>query len=232
MEKQKSLIEDSDSPAQNAIIVQKPDGAIEIAQDNSPRIVMGMVVCDTMKQVMSMAKHYIRAGLVPRGLEGRTTAETESRVAVAVEYGMNIGLTPLQSLSSVLVVNNRPCIWGDSLMSLVVSHKAYGGQEVSWEGEGDERTVNFTVFRIVMGQKTPYKWSFSVKDAKRAGLWGRSGPWSSYPERMMLYRARAFALRDAFPDALRGAGLAEEHEGHTSEDAETAALNERLMSNQ
>jgi hypothetical protein len=51
---------------------------------------------------------------------------------------------------------------------------------------------------------------FSVADAKRAGLWGKSGPWTQYPRRMLQLRARGFALRDAFPDVLKGLVTAEE----------------------
>ena len=51
---------------------------------------------------------------------------------------------------------------------------------------------------------------FSVQDAKRAGLWGKmsaSGkptPWVLYPDRMLLFRARGFNLRDNFGDVLKG----------------------------
>jgi hypothetical protein len=49
-----------------------------------------------------------------------------------------------------------------------------------------------------------------MADAKRAGLAGKSGPWSQYPARMLALRARGFALRNAFADALRGLVTAEE----------------------
>jgi len=52
--------------------------------------------------------------------------------------------------------------------------------------------------------------SFSVSDAKLAGLWGKAGPWTQYPARMLRFRARSFALRDQFGDALRGLKAAEE----------------------
>jgi hypothetical protein len=52
--------------------------------------------------------------------------------------------------------------------------------------------------------------SFSVADAKKASLWGKAGPWSNYPKRMLQMRARSWALRDAFPDVLRGIGIKEE----------------------
>jgi hypothetical protein len=51
---------------------------------------------------------------------------------------------------------------------------------------------------------TPVTARFSVMDAKRAGLWTKAGPWQTYPRRMLQMRARSFALRDAFPDVLKG----------------------------
>jgi hypothetical protein len=58
--------------------------------------------------------------------------------------------------------------------------------------------------------RTPVTAKFSVEDAKRAGLWAKQGPWSAYPKRMLQMRARGFALRDAFPDVLKGMITAEE----------------------
>ena len=44
----------------------------------------------------------------------------------------------------------------------------------------------------------------------KAGLWAKSGPWTQYPKRMMQMRARGFALRDKFADALGGLITVEE----------------------
>ena len=41
-------------------------------------------------------------------------------------------------------------------------------------------------------------------------MFGKQGPWQQYPKRMRQMRARAFALRDVFPDVLRGLPVAEE----------------------
>jgi hypothetical protein len=49
-----------------------------------------------------------------------------------------------------------------------------------------------------------------MDDAKAAGLLGKQGPWSQYPKRMRQMRARGFALRDVFPDVLKGMPVAEE----------------------
>lgn len=51
---------------------------------------------------------------------------------------------------------------------------------------------------------------FTVADAKTANLWGKQGPWTQYPFRMLKARARSFLLRDQFGDALKGMMTREE----------------------
>ena len=65
--------------------------------------------------------------------------------------------------------------------------------------------------------RKPVTARFSVEDAKRAGLWAKQGPWSAYPKRMMQMRARGFALRDAFPDVLKGMITVEEAQDYPEE---------------
>jgi hypothetical protein len=51
---------------------------------------------------------------------------------------------------------------------------------------------------------------------RRLDFWGKQGgPWTQYPRRMLQMRARGFALRDAFPDVLRGLVTAEEAADYT-----------------
>jgi hypothetical protein len=66
------------------------------------------------------------------------------------------------------------------------------------------------VCRVQRSGYEPAETAFSVADAKRANLWGKSGPWTQYPARMLKHRARSFALRDQFGDALRGLRTVEE----------------------
>ena len=58
---------------------------------------------------------------------------------------------------------------------------------------------------------------FSVLMAKRAGLWGKQGPWTQYPERMLQMRARGNCLRDAFPDVIKGIITKEEADDYPVE---------------
>jgi hypothetical protein len=140
--------------------------------------------------------------LVPKDYKGKP-----ENVCVAMQWGADIGLPGLQALQNIAVINGRPSIWGDAAKALVLVHSACEDIEERIEGEGDLRTAICVAKRR---GKTPSVQRFSVADAKRAGLWNKAGPWQNYPDRMLQMRARGFALRDAFPDALKGLLLAEE----------------------
>jgi hypothetical protein len=130
-------------------------------------------------------------------------------VLVAIQWGREVGLGPLQALQNIAVINGRPSIWGDAALALVRGHPDCASVQEGAEGEGDARHGWCEVTR--RGEQ-PQRRTFSIADAKRAGLWGKSGPWTQYPDRMLQLRARGFAIRDVFPDALRGVLTREEAE--------------------
>ena len=127
---------------------------------------------------------------------------------LAIQHGSEVGLSPMQSLQSIAVINGRPTIWGDAALALVQSSPVCEYVKEYTEGQGDSLTAVCEAKR--RGYPAPTVSRFSMADAKRAGLAGKSGPWSQYPERMLALRARGFALRNAFADALRGLITAEE----------------------
>jgi len=127
---------------------------------------------------------------------------------LAIQHGSEVGLSPMQSLQSIAVINGRPTIWGDAALALVQSSPVCEYVREFTEGEGDALVAVCEAKRRGYPQPTVVR--FSMADAKRAGLAGKSGPWSQYPARMLTLRARGFALRNAFADALRGLITAEE----------------------
>lgn len=163
------------------------------------------IVPTDMDQVWRFATIVAKSGLAPKDMQ---KAET---ITVAIMHGLEVGLTPLMALQRIAVINGRPSIWGDGAMGLV---RASGLCEFVYEaiaGDGDKMVAVCRVKR--KGEKEQIERTFSVDDAKRAGLWGKSGTWQLYPKRMLQMRARAFALRDLFADVLGGLYIAEELEG-------------------
>ena len=122
---------------------------------------------------------------------------------------------------ALAVINGRPSIWGDAALALVMGSPVCEFVRERIEGDGDSLTAVCETKR--RGYPAPSVTQFSVADAKRAGLWGKAGPWTQYPKRMLQLRARGFALRDAFPDVLKGLVTAEEAQDYPADTAAPAA---------
>ena len=151
-----------------------------------------------LDEAMRFADMLAGSSIVPKDYIGKP-----GNCLVAIQWGMELGLQPMQAMQSIAVINGRPSLWGDAMLALVKAHPAF-----EWiKEECDGNVATCTIKR--RGEPEVVQ-SFSLEEAKRAGLTGKQGPWTQYPKRMLQMRARGFALRDAFPDALRGVVSAEE----------------------
>jgi hypothetical protein len=126
---------------------------------------------------------------------------------IRLQAGLELGLTPIWSLTNIMVTNGRPSVWGDALLGIVLNHPECEDVVETFEGEGEHLTAVCEVHRK---GRLPVKRKFGVTDAKRAGLHGKNVH-GAYPSRMLQMRARSWACRDSFADALRGLGLIEEY---------------------
>lgn len=158
----------------------------------------------TLQEAMRFSDILASSTMVPRDFQGKP-----GNVLVAIQWGREVGLGPLQALQNIAVINGRPSIWGDAALALVRGHPDCLSVQEGVEGEGETRQGWCEVTR--RGEQ-PQRRTFSVGDAKRAGLLNKPGPWTQYPDRMLQLRARGFAIRDVFPDALRGVLTREEAE--------------------
>lgn len=144
------------------------------------------------------------------GLAPKSFTKPE-QIIIAIQAGAEHGIPPMKSLNCITVINGAARLWGDMPLALVRQSKLMEYIEESIEGAGDARVAVCVSKRLDSPNAVTTR--FDVEDARLAGLWGKPGPWKHYPERMLKYRARAFNLRDNFPDALAGIGIAEEFEG-------------------
>lgn len=156
----------------------------------------------SMGDMMRLADMLAQSEMVPKAYQRKP-----QDIMVALLWGNEVGLGAIQSLNNISVINGRPAIWGDGALALVRGHPACVSINEGIEGEGDAMVGFCEVTR--RGEK-PQRRTFSVADARKAGLWNKQGPWVQYPQRMLQMRARGFAIRDVFPDALRGVITAEE----------------------
>ena len=152
----------------------------------------------TFEQAMKFSHMLAESDLVPKDFRGKP-----GNCLIAMQWGSELGLKPLQALSNIAVVNGRAALWGDAVIALVRSSPLC--EYVQESDDGHTATC-----RAKRRGEPEQVVTFSMDDAKQAGLTGKQGPWTQYPKRMRQMRARAFALRDVFPDVLRGMPVAEE----------------------
>lgn len=151
-----------------------------------------------IEEALKFADYLAKSTIVPKDF-----ANNPGNILVAIQWGMELGLQPMQAMQNIAVINGRPALWGDAVIALVRSSPLC---EYIYETD-DGETATCRVKRRDEEEQTR---TFSMTDAAQAGLKGKQGPWAQYPKRMRQMRARAFALRDVFADVLRGMPVAEE----------------------
>lgn len=176
----------------------------------------------SFSEAVEFSKMLARSGMVPKDYVGKP-----ENIMVALQWGAEVGLGPLQALNGISIMNGRPTLWGDAALALVRGHHACGGVREGVEGDGDAR---FGWCEVTRKGEAPQRRTFSMGDAKKAGLLGKTGPWSQYTDRMLQLRARGFAIRDVFPDALRGVITTEEAEDMPTTPALPAARGATIAS--
>ncbi len=162
----------------------------------------------TLGAAMELSQILCTSELVPESYRSRP-----ANVLIAIMYGAELGMTVVQSLQNIAVVNGRATVWGDAPLSIV---RARAGELLEaftegWEdGKDDaERRAWCEVKRH--GDAQPIRRTFSIADAKQAGLLDKKGDlYQKYPRRMCKFKARNEALRDAFPDLLLGIAMRED----------------------
>lgn len=173
-----------------------------------------------LDEAWRMADAFRMAGMVPKSLEGKSDKETTAKVMLAILKGAEVGYGPVTAVSTIMIINNKTCLYGDGASALVQSSGKIdwiktdieGGKNGAW-GEGYKVTVSLKR----KDQSEPYVRTFSFEDAKRARLNGKQGPWTEYPERQCYWRAWSWAARDGASDALMGLSVAEEVRDYETE---------------
>lgn len=168
--------------------------AKELAGTRMPQGPIARLEAKSFSELTTLANFLATSNLVPKDMQGKP-----ANVMLVLMFGNEIGITPVQALQSVFVVNGRPTLFGDAVMGLVLNSSVYEDSKDSF----DEQTMTATFSAKRKGKDWVVR-TFSQADAVKAELWKKEGPWQQYPKRMLFHRARSWALRDSFADVLKG----------------------------
>lgn len=209
----------ADKPADQtpAPAVREPRALVEFNAGGA----LAAMIPQNPQEYARMANLLVDAGCVPASYAGSNPNETRAKLIIGLMKSVEIGVPPITGLNGIMIVNNRPSVWGDLAVSLIqrsglllkqsvrrIGPEPLPGMSLKDWDDGFGYVV--TMWRV--GQEDPYVGEFKVSNARRANLWEnhKKQPWIYYPEDMLFNRARAKAMRAGFADALHGMGIVEE----------------------
>jgi hypothetical protein len=178
------------------------------AEESSPRsngalIPIGPhgVVLENVEAMFRFARCYLQSGLAPASFK------KEQQLVIAWAKAAELGLSPMQAVEGMSIINGRVGIMGDLQLAMVEASGQLVQKEVTYSGEGDTLECQVSLQRK---DRKAQIYTFSVAEAKQAGIYERSPVWKGYTRRMLYYRALGFGLRDEFADILKGTKSVEE----------------------
>ena len=145
----------------------------------------------TLDDAWRLAKLVVASGLGPKAVR------TPEAAVVMILTGRELGLTAMQSLRSVHVVEGKPLLSADLMLALCLRLPTC---ELFACVETSDAVASFVAKR--RGQPET-RLSFSIEQARAAGLSGKDN-WKKYPAAMLRARAIAALARLVFPDAFVG----------------------------
>jgi len=161
----------------------------------------------TFSEIMEFADVLSKSTIVPEAYRGQP-----ANILLAMQMGSEVGLSPMQSLTNVYIIDGKPSLSTDAMLAVAKSsvHWDPAGFDVKYEGTGDNRKCIVTVQR--KGEKAQ-RGEFVTSTARAAGKMSNpKSNWSLYPDDMLRARAMGRALKMAFPAEIKGFKSREEAE--------------------
>ena len=157
---------------------------------------MSEVAVYTPEACFALAERVASSALMPQAYRGKPTD-----AAIAMLYGVEMGMSPMTSLQRIVVINGKPTLDAQGMVALI----RQAGHSIS--GEVDEHKAVVRGKRGDTGDEMVS--TFSMDDAKIAGLAG-STTYKKYPKDMLWARAVSQLGRRLFADVLMAASYGPE----------------------
>src|ERR1051325_3957629 len=78
----------------------------------------GFMNPETVKEGMDLAQWIAKSDLAPKDFKDKP-----QNVLIAMQMGLEVGLSPMQAIQNIAGINGRPSVWGDSVLALYQNHK-------------------------------------------------------------------------------------------------------------
>jgi hypothetical protein len=175
----------------------RPQAAAETPQALSPSNLPLDLENLSLNQINFIGQTMAKSGMFPDVKDG-------AKALVKILAGKVIGVTPFQAMTNIHIIQGKATM-GANLMAA----------KVKGSGKYDYRVMDLTseTCSILFRQRDSLaeggwadlgKFTYSLEDAKRAGLVKTGSSWEKYPKNMLFARAISSGVRIYCPDVFNG----------------------------
>lgn len=197
----------NEKPTQNQVAKREPQRAVARRMESNPML---LTEADWTR-LTDLSKAAVRSGLLPKAID------SEQKAFVIGLKGLSLDIDPLTAWEEIAVVNGKTTISGKLMLRLI--YERCPGATVDFVTEVGKENTECALMMARPG-KTARRFSFTLEDAKRAGLLNKPGPWTQYPRTMLRWRAVAEGARVMFSDVIQGVYIHEEMGANVDEQGE------------
>jgi hypothetical protein len=151
---------------------------------------------EEVPNLFPVAKALFTSGIFPN-------VKNEFGAFAVVQYGHELGIGPMTALQSMSIVQGKICMSGQMMLSIALRNG------ITYQIKEHTSTKCQILFK---GSNIEFLSSFTVEEAKQAGIWKAQGGWEKFPQDMLFWRTVTRGLRRVCPDAILGLYAKEELE--------------------
>lgn len=199
---------------------------VELYRLKQAELAYDVAMPTTLRERMAYARSLASSGLIPKAFRSNRGGEeglkeTVANVLLATELGSTMGLTPLQALVQVNVVEGKPGLGAEAQLAQVLQ----AGHDIYVDEDRSDRT-KATVVAQRTGQDRVHTFTYTLDDAVAAGLCrivedkpyarsaqGKPLPWETSTPDMLVWRAVTRCCKRLFPDVVGGLAAVDDEPG-------------------
>lgn len=148
----------------------------------------------SLSEAKQLADTLSAARTIPEALQ-----KSPADCMAIVLAGAELGLAPMQSIRALVLIKGKPTLSADAMGALVKSRRELCKYLTLKHSDGTRATYE----TLREGDPTPTTMSFTIDEAKAAGLAGNDN-WRKFPAAMLRARALSAICRAVYPDLLLG----------------------------
>lgn len=165
-------------------------------------------------EAIKLSETLAASQLVPSSLRGKP-----SDILVVLMKGRELGMPPMAAMGQIHVIDGKACLSSDAIQGLILRS---GVVDYFTLVESTDEIATYKAKR----RDSPHEitLSYTIEDAKRAGLIGKAN-WKGYQKQMLRARCASDMGREIAPDVMAGLyDMDEADEIRANEGARTAEI--------